>query len=138
MATMPPEHKTTASGVPYHHPVSYQFDGADTIAQSLHSLFGLLVTASGGKPLALADQRSCTDERRLSLLPRASCLLIAGFPMSFLSGLWWKLLSVQPARILTRLLFLERIGNRANTAGLYFPANFMFRPSVRAATRERS
>ena len=44
MATMPQEHKPTALGIPYHRPVSYQFDGADTIVQSLHSLFGFLVT----------------------------------------------------------------------------------------------
>ena len=40
MATMPLEHKTTALGIP----VSYHFDGAEVLQQSLHSLFALLVT----------------------------------------------------------------------------------------------
>ena len=43
---------------------------------------------------------------------------------AFLSGLWWKLLSFQPARILTRLPFLSRIGNSTNAAGLYAPTKF--------------
>ena len=46
MATMPLEHKTTALGIPYHHTVSYLFDGTDVLTQSLHSLFGLLVTGN--------------------------------------------------------------------------------------------
>ena len=37
MATMPLEHKTTALGIPYSCPVSYHFDGADVLQQSLHS-----------------------------------------------------------------------------------------------------
>ena len=43
---------------------------------------------------------------------------------AFLSGLWWKLLSFQPARILMRLPFLSRIGNSTNAAGLYAPTKF--------------
>ena len=46
MATMPLEHKTTALGIPYPLQVSYQFDGADELMQSLHSLFGLSVTGN--------------------------------------------------------------------------------------------
>ena len=46
MATMPLERKTTALGIPYHHSVSYLFDGTDVLTQSLHSLFGLLVTGN--------------------------------------------------------------------------------------------
>ena len=44
MATMPLEHKTTALGIPYSCPVSYHFDGAEALQQSLFSLFALLVT----------------------------------------------------------------------------------------------
>ena len=46
---------------------------------------------------------------------------------AFLSGLWWKLLSVQPAppaRILMCLPYLSRIGNGANAEGLYAPSTF--------------
>ena len=43
---------------------------------------------------------------------------------AFLSGLWWKLLSFQPARILMCLPYLSRIGNSANAAGLYAPTSF--------------
>ena len=46
MATMPLEHKTTALSIPYHCSVSYLFDGADVLMQSLQSLFGLLVTGN--------------------------------------------------------------------------------------------
>ena len=46
MATMPLEHKTTGLGIPYPLQVSYQFDGTDELMQSLHSLFGLLVTGN--------------------------------------------------------------------------------------------
>ena len=42
----------------------------------------------------------------------------------FLSGLWWKLLSVQPARILMCLPYLSRIGNGASAKGLYTPTEF--------------
>ena len=44
MATMPLEHKTTALGIPYSCPVSYHFDGAEALQQSLFSLFALLIT----------------------------------------------------------------------------------------------
>ena len=43
---------------------------------------------------------------------------------AFLSGLWWKLLSFQPARILMCLPFLERIGNSTITSKLYAPTKF--------------
>ena len=43
---------------------------------------------------------------------------------AFLSGLWWKLLSFQPARILMRLPFLERIGNSTITSKLCAPTKF--------------
>ena len=43
---------------------------------------------------------------------------------AFLSGQWWKLLSFQPARILMRLPYLERIGNRTIAAKLYAPTRF--------------
>ena len=45
MATMLLEHKPTALGIPYPLPVSYQFEGAEELLRSLHTLFGLLVTA---------------------------------------------------------------------------------------------
>ena len=56
MATMPLEHKTTALGIPYSCPVSYHFDGADVLQQSLFSLFALLVTGDTPRycPLATA------------------------------------------------------------------------------------
>ena len=44
MATMPLEHKTTTLGIPYSCPVSYHFDGAEALQQSLFSLFALLIT----------------------------------------------------------------------------------------------
>ena len=56
MATMPLEHKTTALGIPYHHQVSYLFDGTDVLMQSLHSLFGLLVTGNTPRYCPQASQ----------------------------------------------------------------------------------
>ena len=44
MATMPPEHNTTALGIPSHVPIQYQFDASRAIIRSLHSMFGLLAT----------------------------------------------------------------------------------------------
>ena len=43
---------------------------------------------------------------------------------AFLSGLWWKLLSAQPARILMCLPYLSRIGNGTSAEGLYAPSEF--------------
>ena len=43
---------------------------------------------------------------------------------AFLSGLWWKLLSAQPARILMCLPYLSRIGNGASAKGLYAPGSY--------------
>ena len=43
---------------------------------------------------------------------------------AFLSGLWWKLLSAQPARILMCLPYLSRIENGASAEGLYAPSEF--------------
>ena len=43
---------------------------------------------------------------------------------AFLSGLWWKLLSFQPARILMCLPYLERIGNSTIANRLYAPTKF--------------
>ena len=54
MATMPLEHKTTALGIPYSCPVSYQFDGA--LQQSLFSLFALLVTGDTPRYCPLATE----------------------------------------------------------------------------------
>ena len=67
MATMPLEHKTTALGVPYHCSVSYLFDGADVLMQSLHSLFGLLVTGNTPRYCPQASQfgmKLCVAARR--------------------------------------------------------------------------
>ena len=74
MATMPLEHKTTALGIPYHHPVSYEFDGADVLEQSLHSCpqaskFGrdLCVAARKDSGHILSDGlRPCNQGARLS------------------------------------------------------------------------
>ena len=44
--------------------------------------------------------------------------------VAFLSGLWWKLLSMQPARILMCLPFLTRIGNKTIATGLFAPTSF--------------
>ena len=49
MATMPIEHKAMALGIPYSIQASYQFDGFGELTQSLHSLFGLLVTGNTPK-----------------------------------------------------------------------------------------
>ena len=43
---------------------------------------------------------------------------------AFLCGLWWKLLSVQPARILMCLPYLSHVGNGTNAEGLYAPSMF--------------
>ena len=43
---------------------------------------------------------------------------------AFLSGLWWKLLSFQPERILKRLPSLKGIGNSTKVARLYAPTKF--------------
>ena len=56
MATMPLEHKTTALGIPYHHSVSYLFDGIDVLTQSLHSLFGLVATGNTPRYCPQASQ----------------------------------------------------------------------------------
>ena len=76
---------------------------------------------------AMGFGRSTILYRRTQIVLAAARLLPAHRRLphiSFLSGLWWKLLSTQPARILTRLPFLKRIGNRTNTEGLYSPAKF--------------
>ena len=60
MAAMPLEHKTTALGIPYSCPVSYQFDGAEALQQSLYSLFALMITGDAPRHCpsapALADK----------------------------------------------------------------------------------
>ena len=56
MATMPLEHKTTAFGIPCSCPVSYHFDGADVLRQSLFSLFAVLVTGDTPRYCPLATE----------------------------------------------------------------------------------
>ena len=71
--------------------------------------------------------RTATLYRRTQIVLEASRQLPAHRRVphaAFLSGLWWKLLSFQPARILMRLPFLSRIGNGTNAAGLYAPSMF--------------
>ena len=75
----------------------------------------------------LAYGRTATLYRRTQVVLQASRQLPAHRRVphaAFLSGLWWKLLSFQPARILMRLPFLSRIGNSTNAAGLYAPSMF--------------
>ena len=43
---------------------------------------------------------------------------------TFLNGLWWKLLSTQPERILTCLPHLLQSSHNASAEGLYFPREF--------------
>ena len=69
--------------------------------------------------------RTATLYRRTQVVLEASRQLPAHRRVphaAFLSGLWWKLLSVQPARILMCLPYLSRIGNSTNAAGLYAPS----------------
>ena len=53
IATMPPEHKLTALGIPPHPPIPYQFDASRAMLRSLHSLFGLVAT---GDTLTICPQ----------------------------------------------------------------------------------
>ena len=71
--------------------------------------------------------RAATLYRRTQVVLEASRQLPAHRRLphaAFLSGLWWKLLSIQPTRILMCLPFLSRIGNKTNTTGLYAPVSF--------------
>ena len=71
--------------------------------------------------------RTATLYRRTQVVLEASRQLPAHPRVphaAFLSGLWWKLLSLQPARILMCLPYFSRIGNSTNAAGLYAPSEF--------------
>ena len=71
--------------------------------------------------------RSAVLYRRAQVTLEAARLLPAHRRLphaSFLSGLWRKLLSVQPARIPMCLPYLQRIGNRTSAEGLYAPRKF--------------
>ena len=72
--------------------------------------------------------RAAVLHRRTQIVLSAARLLPAHrrFPhLSFLSGLWWKLLSIQPARILACLPFMQRFGKGNKGSSLYTPRSFM-------------
>ena len=96
---------------------------------SLHELAMLmsLTTNPCERWETLGFGRSTTLYRRVQVTLEAARLLPAHRRLphtSFLSGLWWKLLSVQPARILMCLPYLSRIGNCTSAEGLYAPQEF--------------
>ena len=71
--------------------------------------------------------RAATLYRRTQIVLEASRQLPAHRRVphaAFLSGLWWKFLSFQPERILTRLPNLMGIGNSTKVARLYAPTRF--------------
>ena len=44
--------------------------------------------------------------------------------VTFLNGLWWKLLAVQPEKILACLPYLQQSSSSTRAAGLYCPTEF--------------
>ena len=114
-------------------PVDQALDDGSGVAAghttSLHELAMLMLLTSDPceRWEDLGYGRTAILYRRTQIVLAAARLLPAHRRLlhtSFLSGLWWKLLSLQPARILMCLPFLKRIGNRTNAEGLYSPSEF--------------
>ena len=102
---------------------------AEGHTSSLHELTTLLSHTANPCECweALGYGRAATLYRRTQIVLEASRQVPAHRRVphaAFLSGLWRKLLSFQPARILMRLPYLERIGNRTIAAKLYAPTRF--------------